>query len=358
MLGRHKRTAILSLAIVGGIAVSVVYGSGGSLVAVFQVSLQWALPLAPMALGAAVVLAVGEIDLSIAGTFSFFGMCILLFTNRGVGPGIAVIATGVMAIFIGAIIGKTVTRFGVPALILTLGVSFFFAGTAIVIESSLRESARKQQGEMADSLMQKLSSPEKTRDKGEDENAIVARVEESGQISFNLAKNRRVSIPGGSSLWVPVLVGLIYGWRRYSVDGLQHVAVGVDSRSGRLSGFPVERLRERAFMVSSIMCWISVVLFLMEYQRGGWTARSGQGLELVAIATAVIGGTKITGGKLQAVNVLVATVLWGVIASLADFVDVIEPEARLAFIGLAVIVVAVGEGKGYLLKPGVKEEEQ
>jgi ribose transport system permease protein len=77
--------------------------------------------------------------------------------------------------------------------------------------------------------------------------------------------------------------------------GRYFFAVGGNPEAARLSGIPVERVRAAAFVISGACASIAGVLAASRTSSA--QPDLGIGLELSAIAAAVVGGTSITGGE-------------------------------------------------------------
>jgi ribose/xylose/arabinose/galactoside ABC-type transport system permease subunit len=72
-------------------------------------------------------------------------------------------------------------------------------------------------------------------------------------------------------------------------------AIGNDEQSAYQAGVPVRRVRTLTYAALGMLVGIASVIFMA--RTGVIQAFSGQGLELEAIAAAVVGGTAITGGR-------------------------------------------------------------
>src|ERR1700737_2407461 len=126
---RHPETAIIALvALISCLFVVLTRGQWLS-VGNLQSLLRLAAVLAIMSFGEAIVIATGEIDISVGSTF---GICALTFLGLApiVGSGFAMIAAFVSGMFIGAINGVFAPLLGLPSLIVTLGTLFLFQGIA------------------------------------------------------------------------------------------------------------------------------------------------------------------------------------------------------------------------------------
>lgn len=81
---------------------------------------------------------------------------------------------------------------------------------------------------------------------------------------------------------------------RYTTLGREIYAVGGNEAAARLSGINVERVRLLAFVIGGVMAGVAAVLMSARLNSG--SPNYGVGMELQAIAAAVIGGTSLSGG--------------------------------------------------------------
>ena len=81
---------------------------------------------------------------------------------------------------------------------------------------------------------------------------------------------------------------------RYTVSGRAIYAIGGNESASRLSGIQVNRVRLLAFILAGLMAGVAGVLMAARLNSG--SPNYGVGMELQAIAAAVIGGASLTGG--------------------------------------------------------------
>jgi len=95
------------------------------------------------------------------------------------------------------------------------------------------------------------------------------------------------------------------GWGRYLF------AIGGNEQAAVLTGVPVKRIKLQAYIFSALMAAVAAILSV------GWTGSAinalGQGYELRAIASTVIGGASLMGGEGGAFGALVGSALLEVI---------------------------------------------
>lgn len=95
-------------------------------------------------------------------------------------------------------------------------------------------------------------------------------------------------------IYVMILYGMAWVYLTYTKSGRQIYAVGGNESAARFSGINVNRVRTRAFVIAGAMAALGGILLTARLNSG--SPNYGQGLELMAIASAVIGGTSLFGG--------------------------------------------------------------
>ncbi len=92
----------------------------------------------------------------------------------------------------------------------------------------------------------------------------------------------------------------------------RHVyALGGNAEAARLSGINVERVRLLTFTLSGTLAGIAAILLMSKLVSGQPTA--GQGYELYAIASVVVGGTSLFGGSGSVIGSIIGALIIGVI---------------------------------------------
>jgi len=127
---------------------------------------------------------------------------------------------------------------------------------------------------------------------------------------------------------VPVLVLLAAfagGWLvlRYTAFGRYVYAVGDDHEAARLMGLKVDRVLAGTYALSGALAGLAGVVLAARLGAGQPVA--GTGWELDAIASVVVGGTLLTGGRGGAGSTLIGVLLLGVIFNLFNLEGTISP---------------------------------
>ncbi|TNF17921.1 MAG: ABC transporter permease [Rhodobacteraceae bacterium] len=224
-----------------------------------------AAPIMLVALGQAMVLNIGSIDLSNAA-ISLFGTILLAMALPSMGLG-AIVGVLLLLTLIGAVNGAILAYTQVPSFALTLGTLGILQTAALVTSGS--------------------------------ETIYVSENRELVTVLYN---TRLASIP--LTFWIGVLVAIAY-WAvlRFTVAGQNMTAVGKNERGALLSAVPVRRVKILAFAISGFTGGLAGLAIVA--QAGSASASGlGSALLLPGIAAALVGGTSISGGVTNPINVI------------------------------------------------------
>lgn len=225
-----------------------------------------AAPRLVVACGVALVLITRQIDISVGSLFAVCGTVAALAAAAGWPLPFAILAALVVGALGGALNGLLVAALGLPSIVVTL---------AMMV--TLREALRLgRQGVF-------VNLPD-------------------GVQWFGLPM-----VPGQiliGTLALTVLVALALALRHLAA-GRHLYAVGSDAEAARLAGLRPRLVTFTTFVVLGTLTGLAAVLHAVQSPQVDPAA--GRGLELEAIAAAVVGGVAVTGGRGN---------LWGVLAGL------------------------------------------
>jgi len=234
-----------------------------------------------MAVGATIVIISGAIDLSVGSVYALAGVATAMalrhmFPGGDAGPGTTwvtglAISVGI-GLLCGAINGGLVVTLGVHPFIITLGTMWIFRGVAFVASSA-----------------------------------------ESILLPGTLTRVAKASLGLDEALYpVPMLVmiavaavGAVY--LSQTVSGRQVFAVGGNAEASRFSGVPIGRVKLVVFLISGLTA--GVAAFLGSSFYGSASCADATGYELYVIASAVVGGASLSGGKGSAISALLGALL-------------------------------------------------
>jgi ribose/xylose/arabinose/galactoside ABC-type transport system permease subunit len=233
---------------------------------------------AVMAVGATIVIISGGIDLSVGSIYAFAGVATAMVL-RSVGPldPAATVALGLavalgIGLACGAINGALVVGLGVHPFIITLGTMWVVRGIAFVTSN-------------AESI---LLPPALTN---------VAKA------SLGLA-DALYPVPMLLMIAVAVLGGI---YLQHTVGGRRVFAVGGNPEASRFSGVPIPRVKIAVFVLSGLTAGLAAFMGASFY--GSASCADATGYELYVIASAVVGGASLSGGKGSALGALLGAVL-------------------------------------------------
>jgi len=163
-----------------------------------------------------------------------------------------------------------------------------------------------------------------------------------GFISLGV-RNFTFGIPGFKGVPFPVILLLVVALLahivlKYTAFGRRVYAVGGNEEATRLSGINVRRVKFMAYVISGLLASFTGILYVARFRSA--QANAGLGLELDAIAAAVIGGTSLMGGEGSVLGVLIGAMVMGVIRNGLVLMDVSSYWQDL-IIGAVIVLAAI-----------------
>ncbi len=226
-------------------------------------------PLLILAVGLTFVIGAGEIDLSFPAIISFSGFVFaVLFKEYELGW-LAVIAALASGIFVGFINGIIIAKIGIPSFIATLGTQFFWFGMATVLSGGKSYALR---GVEDSSVWQWIVG----RPFAESETAWVA------QLPLQ-------------AFWTAIIVIFLWSILRRHRFGEHVLFIGDSNDVSRVLGINVDREKIKIFTLMGGLAAIAAIMLTLENKN--FFGNQGQGYLLTAIASVLIGGTSIFGGR-------------------------------------------------------------
>ncbi len=236
-----------------------------------------------MAIGMTFVIITGGIDLSVGSIYAISAvvgsMVLTQFGSQGGTGGalLGVVTTIVVAAFAGFLNGAMIVGFNVHPFIISLGTMAIYRGIAFVLT----------QGQSIGGF------PEGFRN--------FVRQGIVGDLSL---------IP----LIVMVIVCVVAGvYLSRMALGRKTYAIGGNETASRYSGIRVSRIKLSVYVISGLTAGIAAVLALGYY--GAASSGDGQGYELDVIASAVVGGASLAGGKGTALGALLGAIILRMIST-------------------------------------------
>jgi len=232
------------------------------------------------ALGAAVVIIAGGIDLSTGSVVAFSGtICATLMLlmapeavdqSQPVGTTVMVLAIGgtlLVGVLIGSLHAWLITEIGLPPFVATLGTLVGLRSLSRAIIESVTQSVlggTRTQINIADPAFRELS----------------------GAMSGTAWNLVGLVLVVGLGLWVLLSC---------TVTGRHLYALGGNEQAARLSGIQTDRIKWMAYCISAVLSSLAGILYVSQLSVAD-PQTAGRGYELNAIAAAVVGGCSLQGG--------------------------------------------------------------
>nr|WP_202980215.1 L-arabinose ABC transporter permease AraH [Marinobacter fonticola] len=228
------------------------------------------------------VLALGEVDLSVASIVAFTGVVAAVITSSSGSVFIGVAAGIAAGAAVGAFNGFVVARFGVNSLIATLAAMEFVRGLAYITSGG-------------DAVM-----------------ITVPAFFDLGSASF-----LGLTVP----VWTMIFCFIIFGiLLNVTAFGRNVLATGGNSEAANLAGVNVRRLKITVFALQGVVAGIAGVLLTSRMGLGD--PNTSLGLELAVISACVLGGVSLSGGVASITGVLVGVLIMGCVQNAMGLLNV------------------------------------
>ena len=248
------------------------------------------------------VIAIGEIDLSVGSTIGLSGLMAALVLQSTDNIPLAILAALAVGLVVGLINGLLIVALNLPSFLVTLGMQMVLVGTSMWITNTT---------------------------------AIPI-----GNTTFTF-------IFGGGSigklplllLWVLITGAVGYIVLNRTPYGKKVLAVGGKGPPARYSGINVKKIVVYVFVYSSLMAALGGMLYAGRMSSGRYTF--GDGLELDAIASVILGGTSMAGGNGSIVGAIIGSLLIGTINNGLMFFGLSTAQQTVAKGAIIILSVAL-----------------
>ena len=253
-----------------------------------------------MAIGVAFLMIAGEFDLSVSSVYAFSGFLFVTLANKYNSP-LAFAITLVIAAFIGFCNGMITLRARIPSFIATLGMMLLLRGSLLAVTGG--ESVSYSSDTIIPTMLTRF-------------------------IGFGFRPSH-IWFLTLTLIFSIILTNTRYGNWVFATGGKKEVA--------RAMGVNVNKVKVTNFMLSAMMASLSGCIVISRFKLAN--ASFGTGMELEAIASAVIGGTFLTGGYGTIIGVFFGALLMGMMRT--GLVMIGAPAYWYqAFVGVILIIAA------------------
>ncbi|MDQ3767642.1 MAG: ABC transporter permease [Actinomycetota bacterium] len=268
----------------------------------FASTMNIAAELGIVAMAVTLLMISGEFDLSVGSVLGISSLLVpYLYEEWNLFAGSAVLIAFLAAAGAGVINGTIVIRTRIPSFIVTLGMLLFWRGALFVVTQGFP-----------------ISVPEQER-------------------VFDLF-SARVAGLSVSTLWFLAILLVFSFVLQKTKAGNWIFAAGGNESAAREMGVPVDRVRLGLFVTTALAAALAGVIQVGRFSSVD--ANRGEGLELEAIAAAVIGGSRLSGGYGSVVGTALGCLMIGMIRNGLALAGVASYWYE-GIIGLLIIVAVV-----------------
>lgn len=234
-----------------------------------------------MALGMSCCILVGFIDLSAGSILALAGVIgATAVRDMGFVPGVLI--TFLVGTLVGTINGVLIAKFKIGYFITTLGMMSICRGAVYIITNGRPVSGVP--------------------------------------VKYNFIGMGRIGgVPICAIIWLvsALILGLVIHFTRL---GRHMYAVGGNENASWLSGIDTDRIKITAFALNGFFCAMGALLLIFRVLMA--SADAGTGYEMTAIASCVVGGLSLLGGKGNIFNAVIGTMIMGLILNILQLLGV------------------------------------
>lgn len=248
-----------------------------------------------IAAGMTIVMITGGIDISVGSVVAL--ICMLLawmMENKGIGAVPAVIIVLIVGLVFGVMQGFLVAYLKIQPFIVTLAGMFFARGMTAIISQEMISIKN---------------------------DVFLSWANANIYLPFGGIVNKKgvmlYPYVYPSVIIAIVILIAVYIMLKYTKFGRSIYAVGGNEQSALLMGLNVRRIKLKAYILNGFLCAIGGFLFCLNTSAG--FVEQAKGFEMEAIASAVIGGTLLTGGVGNVIGSLFGVLIKGTIETFITF---------------------------------------
>ena len=229
--------------------------------------------------GVTMIILLGEIDLSVGSQQAVAGILSVVVLNATGSIILAILAALLGGVVIGFINGILVTKMKIASMIVTMAI---WRGFSMVVTGAV---------------------------------SIQSAVPEFS----NLATGYVGPIPNAVIIAFVLLIACYYVLNHTSF-GRMIYAIGGNKEAARYAGLPVDRIKLIVYIISSMMTMFAGVLLASRMASAQPTA--GTGLEMIVIASIILGGVSLDGGIGSIIGAVIGMLILGVLQNALTLMDV------------------------------------
>ncbi len=226
-----------------------------------------------MALGATLILAMGEIDLSFPAVMALSGFIFGKVLSITGNVFFAILCSLLTGVIVGVLNGTLITKIGIPSIVVTLGMQFLVRGLSNVLSQGLAQTLTLDESFF---------------------NGLFA-----GHI---------LTIPV-QALWFLGLTILLWFILFRHKFGEHILFVGDNEDATRMMGVNVDKTKILVFVLMGVLASFAGIIDIFKMRT--WWPTMGQGYLMMTLAAVFVGGTSMFGGEATIFGTLVGAFLIG-----------------------------------------------
>ena len=260
-----------------------------------------------LSVGMMMVLLTGGIDLSVGANLAFCGMVSALTVKNypGIPTALLLLEGAMIGAAVGLITGTLVARFSILPIIASLGMMNIMRGLTYLVSGGAWVSAYQMPASFK-----------------------------------SMATSRFLGI--NNLIVIAIVIYIIfYFFINYSKTGRRIYAVGSNREAAEIIGLPTKRIVTLVYVLLGFLAGLSGVLWVSKFASAqGDTAA---GYEMSVIASCVLGGVSVSGGRGKVAGLLLGVILFGILANALPLIKVSPfwQQAIQGFVILSAIIINV-----------------
>jgi len=260
------------------------------------------------AVGLALLVITGEVDISIGSLQAFVALPMVTLMNATGSFLLGAVAALITGAAIGVINGLLVTKLKINSLIVTLGMYYALRGAVYLVTGKV---------------------------------PITGEVE--GDLFFAIGNLKLFGIIPYSSMLMIIII-VVFGYiMRNTTYGRRLYAVGGNTEVASFIGINTNRMKFSAFVICSTLASVSAVL--LASRLGSAQHLAGLGFEFQVVAAVVLGGVSLSGGKGSLLGAFIGVAIMGIIQNGLGMLNVETMFQLVITGGIIILAVAIDELK-------------
>ena len=285
-----------------------------------------------MAIGMAMVIITGQIDLSIGASLVLCtGVCISVYNVTGGNVLLMILAALGSGLVCGLVNGLLVGYAKMPPFIVTMGTMLIYRSLTLSVVRDL------------DPAITGSTSSQFSMISTHDSYDFLRMQFGTGKLSIG-----PLTIPYIFFLFIALTVFFIFLMSKTKY-GKSVYAVGSNEKTARLTGINVERVKVSVFAITGLL--VGIASFMQACKMSNVTpASSAVSYEMYAIAAVVLGGVNMAGGRGKILGVFFGALSYATINIIINNIHGLSTDMQNAFQGMVLIVVILIQTVGPVLK--------